>query len=155
MKTLIIYDKETGLVTKTVTCPDSSVECQAADGEGLIVPSDEEMALMRARGDAAVIVSGGVLSAHTPDKPATDGLTDYAWNESTCRWERYRTEDGLAADVRSTRDLLLSESDWVVTKALEDGESVPAGWKAYRQALREITLQSGFPQSVEWPTKPE
>lgn len=155
MKTLIIYNKETGLITKTVTCPDSLVVCQAAEGEGQIVPTDEEMALMRSRGDSAVIVSGGVLSAHTPAKPETDGLTDYTWDESTCRWEGYRTAEGLAVDVRSTRGLLLSESDWVVTKALEDGESVPTEWKAYRAALRDITLQSGFPQSVEWPTKPE
>jgi hypothetical protein len=155
VKTIIVYSTETGFITKLVTCPDGSTVCQAGDGESIIVPSDDEMALFRQRGDAAMKVEGGVLVAHTPDKPATDGLTDYTWNETTFRWESFRTEDGLAYDARKQRDSLLSDCDWVVTKALEDGESISASWKAYRQSLRDVPLQSGFPASIAWPEKPE
>lgn len=56
--------------------------------------------------------------------------------------------------VRAKRDALLNASDWVVTRAFETGESVPAEWAAYRQALRDVPEQAGFPESVTWPTAP-
>ncbi len=56
----------------------------------------------------------------------------------------------LAEDVRLERDRLLRESDWA---SLPD---VPASeaWLAYRQALRDVPQQSGFPDDVDWPTPP-
>jgi hypothetical protein len=59
-----------------------------------------------------------------------------------------------ASRVRSERDSLLQETDWIVIKSYERGENIPAEWELYRQALRDITEQAGFPYSVEWPTKP-
>lgn len=56
--------------------------------------------------------------------------------------------------VRSRRDSLLRETDWIVTKAYDTGEAVPSEWATYRQALRDVTSQEGFPYSVAWPTKP-
>lgn len=37
----------------------------------------------------------------------------------------------------------------------ERNENIPAEWEVYRQALRDITAQTGFPFTVEWPAKPE
>ena len=62
--------------------------------------------------------------------------------------------DREAKNVRSRRDSLLQETDWIVIKSYERGENIPAQWELYRQALRDITAQAGFPYSVEWPTKP-
>jgi hypothetical protein len=59
-----------------------------------------------------------------------------------------------AAFVRSQRNALLASTDWLVIKAQETGGSISADWAAYRQALRDITAQEGFPHSVAWPTKP-
>lgn len=56
---------------------------------------------------------------------------------------------------RAVRDNLLSQCDWVVTKAQEIGEEVPQEWLMYRQALRDIPEQPGFPDDIDWPTKPE
>ena len=56
--------------------------------------------------------------------------------------------------IRSMRDQFLADTDWVVIKAYERNENLPADWEAYRQALRDITAQSGFPYSVTWPTPP-
>ena len=56
--------------------------------------------------------------------------------------------------VRQGRDRLLSECDWVITKSLELGEPVPDAWATYRQALRDIPTQEGFPIDFDWPTKP-
>lgn len=62
--------------------------------------------------------------------------------------------DQASSNVRSYRDALLQESDWVVAKAYERGEPVSSDWASYRQALRDVTAQEGFPYSVTWPTKP-
>jgi hypothetical protein len=56
--------------------------------------------------------------------------------------------------VRSQRDGLLKHSDWVAIKAVETGVAASAGWSDYRQDLRDVTSQDGFPYSVVWPTKP-
>ena len=57
-------------------------------------------------------------------------------------------------NIRSRRDGLLQETDWIVAKSYETISPVPTEWASYRQALRDITGQAGFPYSVEWPTKP-
>lgn len=62
--------------------------------------------------------------------------------------------ENKAKSARNTRDMYLAESDWVVTKALEAGQTVPADWVTYRQALRDVPAQGGFPASITWPTKP-
>jgi hypothetical protein len=62
--------------------------------------------------------------------------------------------DEAAAAVRSRRDSLLSETDWIVIMHTERGTNIPAEWELYRQALRDITRQAGFPHQVEWPVKP-
>jgi len=55
-----------------------------------------------------------------------------------------------AQDVRSQRDKLIADTDWM---ALSDSTLTPA-WAAYRQALRDVTAQAGFPHTVDWPVKP-
>jgi hypothetical protein len=55
--------------------------------------------------------------------------------------------------VRSIRDQMLAESDWVVTKAVELGVPVDSQWVAYRQSLRDITLQAD-PFFILWPDSP-
>lgn len=56
-------------------------------------------------------------------------------------------------NIKAKRDQLLFESDWIVTKSYEQGQPVPTDWLTYRQALRDIPLQVGFPYSIVWPTK--
>ena len=60
-------------------------------------------------------------------------------------------------DLRNKRDNLLKSSDWEVIMAKEKGSSLSAGFKTYRQNLRDIT--SGLTtvedvQGVVFPTKP-
>jgi len=59
-----------------------------------------------------------------------------------------------AASVRAQRDKLLAVCDWIVIMHTERGTNIPAEWELYRQALRDITGQAGFPHQVEWPVKP-
>lgn len=59
-----------------------------------------------------------------------------------------------AKSVRSQRDAELVKSDWMVIKASETGVALNADWAAYRQGLRDITAQDGFPWNVTWPESP-
>ena len=59
-----------------------------------------------------------------------------------------------AKSVRQQRDEKLKETDWKVIKAAETSTAVAAEWATYRQALRDITAQSGFPWEVTWPDAP-
>jgi len=59
-----------------------------------------------------------------------------------------------AKSVRTTRDTKLAESDWRVIKAAETATTLDAAWATYRQALRDVTAQSGFPWTITWPDAP-
>jgi hypothetical protein len=59
-----------------------------------------------------------------------------------------------ARDVlREIREPLLVDADWMVQRAEDQGGDVSA-WRAYRQALRDVTAQPD-PLNVVWPTKPQ
>lgn len=62
--------------------------------------------------------------------------------------------DAQTKAAREKRNGLLSETDWVVVKSAETGEAIPAEWATYRQALRDITAQEDFPDTIVWPVKP-
>ena len=65
-----------------------------------------------------------------------------------------RLNSEAAASVRTQRDAKLAESDWMVIKSAETGVALATEWAAYRQALRDITEQDGFPVNVEFPAEP-
>jgi len=58
--------------------------------------------------------------------------------------------DREAEKVRSKRDQLLAVTDFY---ALTD-VTLDAGMTTYRQALRDISSQAGFPTTISWPTAP-
>jgi hypothetical protein len=60
----------------------------------------------------------------------------------------------LAATIRATRDGLLAECDFT---QLQDAPLTPtqqAEWQVYRERLRDVPEQAGFPDEVTWPGKP-
>ena len=59
-----------------------------------------------------------------------------------------------AKSVRQTRDDKLKECDWIVIKNLEMNANIPGAWEVYRQALRDVPSQSGFPWTITWPDAP-
>ena len=56
-----------------------------------------------------------------------------------------------ATSVRASRKTKLAESDWT---QVADAPVDQAAWAAYRQALRDITTQAGFPWTITWPEQP-
>lgn len=57
-----------------------------------------------------------------------------------------------AKRVRDDRTKRLAETDWT---QLPDAPVDTQAWAAYRQALRDITAQAGFPWDVLWPISPQ
>jgi len=57
-----------------------------------------------------------------------------------------------AKSVRQSRGEKLKDSDWT---QVNDAPVDQAAWATYRQALRDVTQQSGFPWTITWPTQPE
>lgn len=64
---------------------------------------------------------------------------------------RQRIDDEAAKRVREERTKLLSNTDWT---QLVDAPVDASPWATYRQELRDITDQPGFPHDVTWPTEP-
>ena len=88
------------------------------------------------------IVNGQVIPLTTEEAAELEARKS-AWEAGA--------NDRAAADVRNQRDALIAATDWWV---LPD-RTASSEQLAYRQALRDITTQDGFPHSVVWPTKPE
>lgn len=86
-------------------------------------------------------------------RPAlVSGVWTQAWEVVPLTAEEIRQRyDAQAASVRTERNRLLAESDWT---QVADAPVDQAAWAAYRQALRDVSKQAGFPFDVQWPTLP-
>lgn len=62
------------------------------------------------------------------------------------------SDEEVAQMVRAERNSLLQASDW--TQLPDVPEETRDAWAVYRQALRDITGQTGFPREVLWPSPP-
>lgn len=91
------------------------------------------------------------------DAPYIQRAIENGWEDITASWPPVQevTNDQLAEEIRNKRNRLLAETDWVALRAYEQQQAVPTEWLEYRQALRDITTQSGFPESVQFPEKPQ
>lgn len=58
----------------------------------------------------------------------------------------------LTKSIRVKRNNLLSSSDWTQLGDIPPG--IKAQWSEYRQLLRDVPQQSGFPTSIVWPSTP-
>ena len=91
----------------------------------------------------------GIQVPFTAEEEAQRDQEEQAWNNGAF--------DRAMADLRQRRDNLLKASDWEVIMAKEKGSTLSAGFKTYRQDLRDIT--EGLTtveqvEAVEFPTKP-
>lgn len=58
----------------------------------------------------------------------------------------------LARIMRMKRDEVLSASDW--TQLADIPAATRTAWQPYRQALRDVPDQPGFPTTITWPMIP-
>ena len=55
-----------------------------------------------------------------------------------------------AVTVRAKRDWLLAATDWTANSDVTMSDAM----RVYRQALRDVPSQAGFPDNITWPEKP-
>ena len=61
-------------------------------------------------------------------------------------------DDRAAAEVRKERNSKLNITDWTQMPDYNGGDK--SAWATYRQSLRDVPAQSGFPNDITWPTEP-
>jgi len=91
----------------------------------------------------------GVQVPFTAEEEAQRDAEEQAWTNGAF--------DRAMADLRQRRDNILKASDWEVIMAKEKGTTLSAGFKTYRQDLRDITdglTTIDQVNAVTWPTKP-
>jgi hypothetical protein len=82
-----------------------------------------------------------------------NGVWTQVWNISNVDEETLaeRTE-GRSQQVRDERNYKIAACDWT---QLEDAPVDRTAWATYRQALRDVPAQAGFPWNVVWPEMSE
>ena len=78
-----------------------------------------------------------------------DGVTTSAADNEAAYKAAKDAEQAKA--VRQQRGEKLKDSDWT---QVADAPVDQAAWAEYRQSLRDVTTQAGFPWTIEWPTQP-
>jgi hypothetical protein len=91
-----------------------------------------------------------VLGPIFTDTTAEDGTVTTAAEHETAYKAMKDAEQ--AKSVREDRTRRLQDCDWT---QLADSPVDKTVWATYRQALRDITTQTGFPWAINWPTQPE
>lgn len=151
----VLYNEQTGEIQISGVCHDEDFELQLRDG----------LSLMKGFGAYEThYVSEGQIVAYTPEQvsaKASRPSSFHRWSNKTLSWKDSRTQEqiamGQATEARAKRDKLLAESDWTDTLSAKSrlGDSLYQAWQDYRQALRDISSQPGFPANVIWPKPPQ
>lgn len=91
-----------------------------------------------------------VLGPIFTDRPATDTEPAKTAAEQEAEYKAAKDAE-QAKNIREQRNRKLSECDWT---QIADSTADKAAWATYRQALRDITAQAGFPWTIDWPVAP-
>lgn len=130
-----------GTILRVVSCPEIMASIQVQSGEVSINGMFD--------GETHFIDTQLMVAVAKPARPAGD-VEFYIPTRSWVQIQRTAAE--LIAAAIATRSQLLAQSDW---SQLPDVPSVTQLlWRGYRQKLRDITLQAGYPQTIVWPSPP-
>ncbi|QJB58389.1 hypothetical protein HFN16_07025 [Pseudodesulfovibrio sp. zrk46] len=94
------------------------------------------------------------FTAYTTQWGKDDDLI-YREQVLTATLDESARDSAKAAEVRDERDRRLSLCDWTQLKDNNLDDTAVVLWQSYRQALRDVPQQVGFPIEVEWPVQPE
>jgi hypothetical protein len=91
-----------------------------------------------------------ILGPVFTDTPASDLSPAKTAAENEADYKAMKDAE-QATNVRRSRTQMLKDSDWT---QIADSTADKAAWATYRQALRDITSQAGFPWTITWPDAP-
>ena len=156
MKHFILYNSSNNQILASGTCREEDLHYYAREGYALIDGAGS--------GSTGYISNGEFIPYTLEQRLAKSNQPSMTsiWSDETFSWIETRSDEEIAntltqnsiVSAKNKRNKLLAECDWVVTKSLEQGNSVSDSWKEYRQELRDITQQAGFPNNINWPNKP-
>ena len=84
----------------------------------------------------------GEIVQFTADEETARDAEEQAWADAA--------DTRAAAVVREDRNEKLKETDWMASNDVTMSDE----WRTYRQALRDVPSQSGFPNTITWPVEP-
>lgn len=148
-----LYDLQTGLfVGREVIGNAAAIEANTPPGCGVMEGQHDHLS-------RRVDLTTGKVIDWIPPQPADTPLHTHVWDAMSDpkrpRWREVETTAGVALRIRAHRDALLAACDWAAVRSLDLGLPMPRAWQTYRQALRDVTQQPGFPQAIDWPCEPQ
>ena len=96
----------------------------------------------------------GNVQQFKPPQPPTNEFVIWQWDEAAWSWVATESTAAKAAILRTQRDELLQQCDWTQLPDCRITVVKRAEWATYRQLLREVPAQPGFPEKCTWPNKP-
>ncbi|MCJ8138441.1 tail fiber assembly protein [Falsirhodobacter halotolerans] len=126
MSWFVIHDED-GQIVATGQCPACDLSIQYLEPGQALIETDGPIS------DAHHEVRGGKVCARTGPPNPEDQVA-------------------LTLRVRNDRDRRLAATDW--TQLSDVPDATRARWRIYRQALRDVSDQPGFPGAVVWPEPP-
>lgn len=137
----ITISDSTGKIVRNIECPDEMADIQTQPGEFYIEGHFS--------GETHFIDTQLMVAVAKQARPAGDVEFDIP----TRSWVPIqRTAAELISAAMANRSQLLAQSDW--TQLPDVPLATKTAWAIYRQALRDITLQTGYPQTIVWPAPP-
>lgn len=97
---------------------------------------------------------GVCYAIEVPDMPGLRervGANVQAWLDKA----RAMAEENEAQKARAKRDKLLRDCDYTAGMDYPAANAECDAWRAYRQALRDVPEQAGFPWEIAWPVMPK
>ena len=91
------------------------------------------------------------IAERDPEPMLVNGSWVLGWTIRTMTQEEV---DAVAGDVRAERNQKLTACDWTQLTDSPLDATKKAEYETYRQALRDVTSQAGFPTEITWPIEP-
>jgi hypothetical protein len=141
MKSYIVYDSRNGKILRSVFCTEDDSLMQTMETWENIIEG-------QAKDDENYIENNKIVAI--PSKPSINHIFDY----QTKKWI-LGDIDYVVQEIKIKRNKLLQESDWTQIPNNPLTIEKQQEWAVYRQLLRDITKQPGYPANVVWPQQPE
>jgi hypothetical protein len=141
MKSYIVYDSRNGKILRSVFCTEDDSLMQTMETWENIIEG-------QAKDDENYIENNKIFAILA--KPSIN----HVFNYETKTWV-LGDVDYVAEEIKVKRNKLLQESDWTQIPNNPLTIEKQQEWAVYRQLLRDITKQPGYPANVVWPQQPE
>jgi len=148
-----VFEINSKEIIRNGVCGEEIFALQAGEGQGVL--EDEYSSLTAYVENNTVVFYTAEQAALKANKPSPFCY----WSNQTFNWIDPRTQTQKYNDAKNgvalQRNTLLYESDWTQIPNNPLSTEKQEKWAVYRQQLRDVTSQSGYPFNVVWPTQPQ